>query len=313
MNAVHNPVLLEQVADLLCINPDGVYVDGTAGFGGHSAEILKKLSNGKLIMIDQDPDACKALETNFKNYKSQTSVSIVLENFVNIKDILSSFDIYSVNGILFDIGVSSFQLSDSSRGFSYRHEDAFLDMRMSKSGKSALEIINSYKKKDLEKIIFEFSQEKFAPQIAQAIVNRRKQKTIRTVGELVEIIKSAIPAKFLRNSTIHPARRTFQAIRIEVNNELEVLKDGLTAAFSLLKPGGRLCVITFHSLEDKIVKTKFQEWSNSCVCPGDFPVCVCNKKQMGNLITKKPVLPSESEVNKNPRSRSSKLRVIEAV
>ena len=311
LESVHQPVLLKKVIKLLSIKSNGTYVDGTAGFGGHSQEILKKLrSAGKLVMIDQDPDALEALSKRFKNNKN---VVLSLDNFVNIKDILISHKIFSVNGVLFDIGVSSFQLNNFCRGFSYRAEDAALDMRMSKVGKSAKDIINSYSEKDLKKIIFEFSEEKFAPQIARAIVNKRKQNEINTSRELVEIIKSALPAKVLRNSSVHPARKTFQSIRIEVNNELEALKNGLECAFEILKPGGVLCVISFHSLEDRIVKKKFKKFSSGCVCPPDFPVCICNKKPKGILLAKKPIKPDEEEILRNPRSRSAKLRAIQKI
>ncbi|MDR1467477.1 MAG: 16S rRNA (cytosine(1402)-N(4))-methyltransferase RsmH [Oscillospiraceae bacterium] len=306
MKIIHEPVLLNEVVELLDIKKNGVYVDATAGFGGHSRAIFDRLKSGKLFMIDQDPDAISALK---KDFKSKT-VTIINDNFINIKNIIKSYNIDFVDGILLDVGVSSYQIDSSQRGFSYHDQSAPLDMRMSKKGKSAKDIINTYEEKELSKIIWDYSEEKFSRRIAEKIVARRKISPIETTDDLVQIIKSAIPFKFLRKSLIHPARRTFQAIRIEVNKELQMLEKGLTEAFSVLKAGGRLAVITFHSLEDRIVKKKMASWCIKCTCPPDFPICICRGSCDAKLITKKPVTPSAEEINRNNRSRSAKLRVV---
>ncbi|MDR3179068.1 MAG: 16S rRNA (cytosine(1402)-N(4))-methyltransferase RsmH [Oscillospiraceae bacterium] len=310
MKTIHKPVLLSESIELLDINPNGVYVDATAGFGGHSEKILNVLKSGSLFMIDQDPDAIEFIREKFKG---NSNAIIVKGNFLNIKDLIKPFGVEFVDGILLDLGVSSFQLDSYKRGFSYNKETSFLDMRMSKEGLSAKDVINTYSFKSLKKIIWEYSQEKFSGNIAKAIVKKRESTVIKTVGQLVEIIKSAIPIKFFKKRNAHPARKTFQALRIEVNNELDVLKKGLDAAFSALKPKGRLAVITFHSLEDRIVKEKITNWRKDCVCPADFPMCICEKTKECHLITKKPIVPSKDELKDNLRSRSAKLRVIVSV
>ncbi len=302
MNFKHKPVLLEETIDLLDIKSDGVYVDGTAGGGGHSERILKYINKGKLISIDQDPDAIFILKERF--YYNNFSI-IIQENFSNVISVLRNLDINFVDGVLLDIGVSSYQLDTASRGFSF-HQDAFLDMRMSKSGVSAYDIINNYKYEDLVFIIRKYGEEKFSKSIVKSIIKYREKKKIETTLELAEIIKNSVPASIRRVG--HPARKTFQAIRIVVNKELEVLEKGLQEAFSCLKPGGRLVVITFHSLEDRIVKKTMLSWCTGCVCPVDFPVCICENKPKARLINKKPIIASENELKNNQRSRSAKLR-----
>lgn len=304
----HVPVLLNETIEGLNIKPDGIYIDGTLGGAGHSEEILKRLKNGKLIGIDQDIDAIKAATQRLDRYKDK--IIIINDNYVNIPKILEDLKIKKVDGIILDIGVSSYQLDQAERGFSYQH-DAPLDMRMNKENKfCAYDVINNYSEDKLSKVIFQFGEERWAKRIAQFIVKARGEKAINTTLELVEIIKKAIPQASRREGP-HPAKRTFQAIRIEVNNELGVLKESIKGCINLLNKGGRMCIITFHSLEDRIVKEEFLKLSNPCTCPPQFPICVCNKKSIIKVIAKKPICPSEEELSKNPRARSSKLRIAE--
>lgn len=306
----HIPVLLEQTIEGLNVKPDGIYVDGTLGGAGHSYEICKRLNNGLLIGIDQDMDAIKAAKERLHEFKDR--VIIENDNFKNIPEVLKRNNIEKVDGILLDIGVSSYQLDQEERGFSYQ-SNAPLDMRMNKAADfSARDIINSYSENELYRVIRDYGEENWAKRIAKFIVQTRQQKPIETTGELVEIIKRAIPAANRREGP-HPAKRTFQAIRIEVNNELEVLKEAISASISVLKEGGRLCIITFHSLEDRIVKGVFAKLSNPCTCPPDFPICVCNKAAGIKIITRKPISESEDQLKKNPRARSAKLRVAERI
>lgn len=307
MEFSHIPVLPEETIDGLDIKPNGIYVDGTAGGGGHSGEILKRLTSGKLISIDQDPDAIKTLTERFK--KNENAI-IVKGNFADIKELLESRGVCRVDGVLLDIGVSSHQLDTAGRGFSF-HEEAPLDMRMSQSGATAGELVNTLPYEELRRIIYEYGEEKYAPSIARGIVEAREQKPIETTLELAEIIKNNVPQRVRRDG--HPARKTFQAIRIAVNDELEVLKKGLDGAFELLASGGRLAVITFHSLEDRIVKQKMASWCQGCTCPKDFPVCVCGNKPKAKLVNRKPVCANETELIKNPRARSAKLRICEKI
>ena len=304
MEFCHKSVLLNESIDALNIKSDGIYIDGTAGGGGHSEEILKKLKNGKLISIDQDPDAISFLKEKLSKYKNSI---IVKSNFSEIKDILKDLSIEKVDGVLLDLGVSSYQLDTKERGFSY-HNDAPLDMRMSKSGISAYEVVNDFDEQKLNWIIRSYGEEKFSRQIARAIVIEREKAKILTTLQLAEIIKSAVPAKVRRESK-HPAKKTFQAIRIYVNRELDVLEKGLDEAFKVLKTDGRLAVISFHSLEDRIIKNKMKSWTQGCTCPKDFPVCVCNNKPKAKLYKRKPIEPTELEIKENKRSRSAKLRV----
>lgn len=298
-------VLLKEAVDGLNIRGDGVYVDGTAGGGGHSAEILSRLTTGALYSIDQDPDAIAAVTERFSG---DSRSHIVEGNFGDMKRLLNDLGVYSVDGVLLDIGVSSHQLDDGARGFSY-HEDAPLDMRMSQSGQTAADLVNSLDVSELSRIISLYGEEKYAYPIAKGIVRAREQKPIETTLELAEIVKENVPQKVRRDG--HPARKTFQAIRIAVNRELEVLESGLEGAFQLLSQGGRLSVITFHSLEDRIVKQFMRDKAQGCTCPKDFPVCVCGKKPQVNIITRKPILPSDEELEQNSRARSAKLRICE--
>ncbi len=298
----HISVLLEESVNSLNIKPDGIYVDCTSGGGGHSAEILKHLGDkGKLICIDQDPDAIETLKNRFSQ---DERVTVVHSNFSRFCEILEELGIEKIDGAVADLGVSSHQLDTTSRGFSF-HSDAPLDMRMSQSGKSAKEIVNEYSKKDLYNVITRYGEEKFADRVAGAIVKAREDKPIETTLELAEIVSNAIPAKFRRNG--HPARKTFQAIRIEVNGELDVLKDTLPKIFESLKPEGVISIITFHSLEDKIVKDYFRTLKEGCVCPKDFPICVCGKKPKA-VVKSAGVKASNKELGENNRSRSAKLR-----
>ena len=305
MEFSHIPV--NQTIEGLNVNPNGIYVDGTAGGGGHSSEILKRLTSGRLICIDQDPDAISTLTERFKKNKNAL---IVKGNFADIKELLEQRGVFRVDGVLLDIGVSSHQLDTSERGFSF-HEDAPLDMRMSQKGATAADLINSLPYDELKKIIYDYGEEKYAPSIAKGIVESRQKKPIETTLELAEIVKSNVPQKVRRDG--HPARKTFQAIRIAVNDELGVLEKGLDGAFELLGSGGRLAVITFHSLEDRIVKRKMASWAEGCTCPKDFPVCVCGNKPKVRLITRKPVCANETELTENPRARSAKLRICEKI
>lgn len=305
----HKSVLLEESIDALQIKPDGIYVDGTLGGGGHSYEICTHLSDkGRLIGIDQDEAAIEAATGRLERFKDR--VTIVRSNYCNMKRELGRLGITSVDGLILDLGVSSYQLDEASRGFTYR-EDAPLDMRMDqRQTLSAKEVVNEYSEMELYHIIRDYGEEKFAKNIAKHIVSARNQKALETTGELIHVIKAAIPAK-VRAVGGHPAKRTFQAIRIEVNRELDVLENSLGDMIDLLNDGGRICVITFHSLEDRIVKNKFRECENPCTCPKEFPVCVCGKKSKGKVITRKPVIPSQEELEENSRAKSSKLRVFE--
>lgn len=308
MEFKHISVLLNECIEALDIKLDGTYVDCTLGGAGHSSHILKKLSDkGTLIGIDQDKDALRAAKERLKDY---SNVKFVHNNFYNIDDILTSLEIPVVDGILMDLGVSSYQLDEGERGFSYM-KDAPLDMRMNREREfSAYEIVNTYSEEELYRIIRDYGEEKFAKRIAKFIVERRSDKQIETTFELVDIIKAAIPAKARREGP-HPAKRTFQAIRIEVNSELSILNKAIEDGVEHLNKGGRMAIITFHSLEDRIVKQKFKELSNPCKCPKEFPICVCGRKPLVKLISRKPIDPSKEEITENPRSRSAKLRVIE--
>ena len=305
----HTSVLLDECIENLNINPDGIYVDCTMGGAGHSKEIAKRLSHkGRLICFDQDINAITVAKERLKEFGDR--VTIVHSNFENIKKELENIGVFNVDGVLADLGVSSHQLDEASRGFSYM-KDSKLDMRMdSRCDKTAWDVVNHYSEDELYRIIREYGEEKWAKRIAQFIVQERKEKNIDTTYELVDIIKKAIPKK-ARIDGPHPAKRTFQAIRIEVNNELNVIKTMIDDATSMLNPKGRICIITFHSLEDVIVKNEFKYLNKGCVCPKELIVCMCDKKSELKIITKKPILPSEEEVEKNPRSRSAKLRVAE--
>ncbi len=301
MEFIHKSVLFDESVKALNINSNSVIVDGTAGGGGHSREISNNA--GRLIAIDQDPDAIKVLHERLGD---RENVTIVNDNFSNLKSILSSLNIDEIDGLLLDLGVSSFQLDTAERGFSF-HKDAPLDMRMSKSGLSARDVVNTYSEQELANIIYKYGEEKFSRKIASNIVKARQDKPIETTFELVDIIKSSLPQKAMRDS--HPARKTFQAIRIEVNAELDALEKTLDDAFECLRSGGRIAIITFHSLEDRMVKEKFNEWSKGCTCPKEFPVCVCGNKPKGKAL--KSIAPSEKELEINPRARSSRLRIFE--
>ena len=304
MNFQHKPVLFDETIESLNIHPDGVYIDGTAGGGGHSQAIADRLTTGKLLSIDQDPDAIKAVTERLKSYRC----SIVYQaNFSEMAEVAASLKLAPAAGVLLDIGVSSYQLDNPERGFSY-HLDAPLDMRMSKQGASAADLVNNLSWQELAQIISRYGEDRNARSIAKGIVKARSQKPIQTTLELAEVIKESVPAA-VRREQGHPARKTFQALRIEVNGELDRLSQGLDAAFSILKPGGRLAVITFHSLEDRIVKQRMASWCTGCTCPPDFPVCVCGKKPKAELLYKKGLAPSEAELEQNPRSRSARLRV----
>lgn len=311
MEFSHVSVLLKETVEQLNIRPDGIYVDGTLGGGGHAYEVLRRLSpKGRLIGIDQDADAIKAAGERLLEFGSR--VTIVRSNYCNMRLELQKLGIDRVDGILLDLGVSSFQLDSAERGFTYR-EDAPLDMRMDRrQAKTARDIVNEYSEQELFRVIRDYGEDKFAKNIAKHIAAARAIKPIETTGELVEIIRGAIPAKVRMNGG-HPAKKTFQAIRIELNGELEVLKNSLDDMIDLLKPGGRICVITFHSLEDRMVKTIFKTNENPCTCPSHFPVCVCGNKPKGRLAVKKPIVPGEEELTKNKRSKSSKLRVFERI
>ena len=304
----HVSVLLNECLEGLNIKENGIYVDGTLGGAGHSSEILKRLSKeGRLIGIDQDTDALKAAKERLKDY---SNVTFVHSNFSNIENVLNNLNIDGVDGILMDLGVSSYQLDEGERGFSYM-KDAPLDMRMNRDNDfSAYNVINEYSEEDLYRIIRDYGEEKFARRIASFIVENRQEKNIETTLELVEIIKSAIPAKARREGP-HPAKRTFQAIRIEVNSELSILNKTIEDGVGKLNKGGRMAIITFHSLEDRIVKNKFRDLAVSCRCPKEFPVCVCGEKAKVKIISRKAIEPTKEEVEINPRSRSAKLRVIE--
>ncbi|MCM1124189.1 MAG: 16S rRNA (cytosine(1402)-N(4))-methyltransferase RsmH [Eubacterium sp.] len=309
MEFKHTSVLLEETIDNLQIKPEGIYVDGTLGGGGHSFQIAAKLTGaGRLIGIDQDEAAIEAAGVRLKPYEKR--VTLIRDNYRNAKQVLKGLGIEKTDGIVLDLGVSSFQLDNAERGFSYKYDTA-LDMRMDQRQQlTAADIINDYDEMQLYRVIKDYGEEQFAKNIAKHIVNARKDKPIETTGELNEIIKAAIPAK-MRATGGHPSKRTFQAIRIECNQELEVLKESLDDFIEMLSPGGRLCIITFHSLEDRIVKTSFRKNENPCTCPPDFPVCVCGQVSRGRVITRKPILPSGKELAVNKRSKSAKLRVFE--
>ena len=305
----HTSVLLEPSLENLAIRPDGIYVDGTLGGGGHSFHIAERLTaGGRLIGIDRDGDALKAAAERLQPFQSR--VTLVKDNYGNIRQVLGGLGIRQVDGILLDLGVSSYQLDTPERGFSYK-TDAPLDMRMDREEtRTARDLVNDSSEEELYRIIRDYGEDRFARRIAQEIVRARQQAPLETTGQLVEAIERAIPQKMKRTGG-HPAKRTFQAIRIELNRELTVLDETLDTLIDCLRPGGRLCVITFHSLEDRIVKSRFRTAEDPCICPKDFPVCVCGRKSKGRVITRKPILPSEQEREENPRAKSAKLRVFE--
>ena len=305
MEFKHEPVMLEECITGLNIKKDGIYVDGTLGGAGHSKEILKRLSNkGKLIGIDRDEEALKAARENLKEF---TNVIYVHDNHDNIKEILNNLGIDKVDGILLDLGVSSYQLDERNRGFSYLGENE-LDMRMDKSQKlTAKEVVNNYKEEDLANIIYQYGEERFSRKIAKNICEYRKERKINTTKQLVEIIEKSIPKKFQNDG--HPAKRTFQAIRIEVNNEIKPLYETVKNCIECLNPEGRLCIITFHSIEDRAVKNAYIDASGKCTCPKDLPYCVCGAKSLGEIITRKPIMATEEEIIRNSRSKSAKLRI----
>lgn len=304
----HRPVLLDECLEGLKIKPDGVYVDGTLGRAGHSLKIAERLTTGRLICIDRDDAALEAAKDKLAAY--QDKVTLLHGNFSDLDRLLTEANVPAADGMLFDLGVSSPQLDDPERGFSYQH-DAPLDMRMDRSeGLTAGVVVNEWPKEELKRILRDYGEERYAGPIAAAIVRRREEAPIRTTLQLVDVIKSAMPASALREKQ-HPAKRSFQGIRIAVNGELDAVETMLKEAVPRLNPGGRLCVITFHSLEDRIVKSGMAEWAKGCTCPPDFPVCVCGKKPMVKLITKKPIISGEKELAENPRARSAKLRIAE--
>lgn len=309
MEFVHKSVLLHETVDSLNIKPDGIYVDGTLGGGGHAFEVCKRLGeNGRFIGIDQDAEAIEAAGLRLAEFGDK--VTIVRSNYVDTPDVLKSLNIDKVDGIMLDLGVSSYQLDTPERGFSYKN-DAPLDMRMDdRSNTTAKDIINNYTEMELYRIIRDYGEDKFAKNIAKHIVNVRKERPIETTGQLTDIIKAAIPMKVRKNGG-HPAKKTFQAIRIELNRELDVLNNSIDNMIDLLNDNGRLSIITFHSLEDRIVKNRFKNNENPCTCPPDFPVCVCGNKSKGKVITRKPIIPGERELEDNSRAKSSKLRVFE--
>lgn len=308
----HKSVLLDETVESLRIKPDGIYVDGTLGGGGHAFEVCKRLSEkGRLIGIDQDAAAIAAASEHLKEFGDK--VTIVRSNYENAGQVLKELGIGQADGIYLDLGVSSYQLDTAERGFTYREEDAPLDMRMDqRNEQTAKDIVNHYSEFDLYRIIRDYGEDRFAKNIAKHIVRARQDKEIETAGELTELIRAAIPAR-VRATGGHPAKRTFQAIRIELNKELEVLEASIDTMIDLLSPGGRLSIITFHSLEDRIVKSRFRINENPCTCPPDFPVCMCGKKSRGRVVTRKPVLPSEKELLENKRAASAKLRVFEKI
>jgi 16S rRNA (cytosine1402-N4)-methyltransferase len=311
MEFKHISVLLDETIENLDVKPDGIYVDGTLGGAGHAYEVCKKLSDkGKFIGIDQDEEAIAVSAKRLEEFGKK--VTVVKSNYVHMKQVLEEQGIQKVDGIVLDLGVSSYQLDNSERGFSYM-EDAPLDMRMDREQPiTAKDIVNRYPEAELVRIIRDYGEERFAKSIARNIVKERERKELETTGELVDIIRSSMPAK-ARNGKGHPAKRTFQAIRIECNQELEVLREALDDMVDMLNEDGRICIITFHSLEDRMVKTSFRKAENPCTCPPDFPVCICGKKPKGKVITRKPILPSEEEMERNPRSKSAKLRVLKRI
>ncbi len=306
MEFSHVSVLLKETVDGAFTDPKGVYADLTTGGGGHSLELAKRLDGGRLICFDQDKEALEAAGERLKGLP----VTFVRSNFCEMKSVLADLGIKELDGIIADLGVSSHQLDTAERGFSF-HNDAPLDMRMSGEGLSARDVVNEYDEGELAKILFDYGEEKFGNRIARGIVNARLTAPIETTGQLAEIIKSSVPAAYRREK--NPCRKSFQAIRIEVNHELDVLETALTDGFDVLKVGGRMSVITFHSLEDRIVKNRFKEFCTGCTCPPEFPVCVCGRKPVGRLVDKKPITASPEELERNPRSRSAKLRIIEKI
>ena len=311
MEFSHYSVLLQETIDELHIRPDGIYVDGTLGGGGHAFQVCSRLNeNGHFYGIDQDAAAIEAAGERLRCFGNQ--VTIIRSNYCRLVEELKARGVTGVDGIVLDLGVSSYQLDEADRGFTYR-EDAALDMRMDqRQEKTARDIVNGYSEMELYRVIRDYGEDKFAKNIAKHIVQAREKKPVETTGELVEIIKAAIPAK-IRMQKGHPAKQTFQAIRIELNRELEVLRDSLDDMIDFLNPGGRICIITFHSLEDRIVKNAFRTNEHPCTCPPDFPVCVCGKVSKGRVVTRKPVLPGEKELEENSRSKSAKLRVFERI
>lgn len=299
-------MLLKEAIDSLDIKPDGIYVDGTAGGAGHSLEIAKRLENGKLFALDRDPDAVAVATDRLKGYNA----TVIESNFDNMREALGSYGVFSVDGVLLDLGVSSYQLDNASRGFSYK-QDAPLDMRMGKSGTTAADIVNTYSASELIRIFRDYGEERFAVKIANKIISERQREPIVSTVRLCDIIASCVPSAIRREG--NPARKCFQALRIEVNGELDSLNKVLEVAFDMLNIGGVLSVITFHSLEDRAVKVKFKQFCTGCTCPPDFPVCVCGKEPRGELLSRKPILPSEEEINDNQRSRSAKLRSIRKI
>ena len=307
----HRSVLLEETIEGLKVKPDGIYLDGTLGGGGHSSEILKRLKGGCLIGIDQDEEALAAAGKRLSEFGEEGKrFTLIRDNYCNAAEAVRTFGVNGVDGIVLDLGVSSWQLDNAERGFSYRY-DAPLDMRMDKRQTlTARDIVNDYPENALYQVIRDYGEEQFAKNIAKHIVQARQKGPIETTGQLNELISAAIPAKIQKKGG-HPSKRTFQALRIECNRELEVLKNSIDGLIGLLNPGGRICIITFHSLEDRIVKTAFRRNENPCTCPPDFPVCVCGKKPVGRVVTRKPILPTEKEMEENPRSKSAKLRIFE--
>ena len=307
----HYSVLLNETIDNLNIKPDGIYVDGTLGGGGHSYEIASRLTTGHLYGFDQDTDALKAAGERLTPFKDR--VTTIHSNYEFMKEKLKEQGVTSVDGIMLDLGVSSFQLDEADRGFTYRVDDAPLDMRMDKDSEmTAADIVNTYSPEDLTRVLFTYGEEKFSKQIVKNIVKEREKAPILTAGQLNKIIAESIPKK-AQVGQGHPSKRTYQALRIELNRELTVLEDHIDDMIDLLNPGGRLCIITFHSLEDRITKVAFKRNEKPCTCPKDFPVCVCGKKSKGKVVTRKPILPSEKELEENSRSKSAKLRVFEKV
>lgn len=305
----HYSVLLKETINGLHICSDGLYIDGTLGGAGHSYEVAKQLTTGHLYGFDQDKDAIKAATERLTPYLDK--VTIVHSNYENMTSKITELGIHRVNGILLDLGVSSFQLDESERGFTYRDENAPLDMRMNQDmSVTAADILNSYSQEDLQRILFTYGEEKYAKQIVKNIIAFRENQKFETAGQLNEVIRKSIPVKVLKTGG-HPSKRTYQALRIELNRELSVLEKSISGMIDLLAPGGRLCIITFHSLEDRIVKNAFKEAENPCTCPKDFPVCVCGRKPKGINITRKPILPSDKELAENSRSKSAKLRIFE--
>ena len=302
----HTTVLLNETVEGAFSDPSGIYADLTTGGGGHSLELAKRLSGGRLLCFDQDPEAIDAAGERLKGYP----VTFIQRNFRDIGKVLDELQIDALDGIIADLGVSSHQLDDAERGFSF-HNDAALDMRMSGEGLSARDVVNEYTFERLRQILFDYGEEKYAPKIAQGIVNFREKAPIETTGQLAEIIKQSVPAAYRREK--NPCRKSFQAIRIEVNGELDALEEMLDSAFDRLKIGGKMAIITFHSLEDRIVKNKFKEFCTGCTCPPEFPICVCGKQPRGELATRKPIIPSDEEQAENPRSRSAKLRIIKKI